>query len=94
MSRLLLLLLLSLLPNPRIQIRAGEPIKLDGKIDEGEWKDAFSTKRPLPHERAMTIRFKRTGPCWPFSECQSLLSRGWMAPTHPPPDDVMLMHLK
>lgn len=62
MSRLLLLLLLSLFPNPRIQIRAGEPIKLDGKIDEGEWKDAFSSKRPLPHGRAMTIRFKRTGP--------------------------------
>ena len=50
-----------MLPEARIQIRAGAPIVLDGKIDEGEWKDAFSTKRPLPRERTMTIRFKRTG---------------------------------
>jgi peptidyl-prolyl cis-trans isomerase B (cyclophilin B) len=64
----LLALLPVLSPEP-IPVRAGLPVRLDGRIEEAEWADAavatgkMTRLRKYPDvDRTVTLRWKRTGP--------------------------------
>jgi len=58
----LALLLLAAPAPPEIQVRTGVPIRLDGRVDEAEWADAFSISRDRPGGGTVRFRLKRTGP--------------------------------
>ncbi|MGH7162382.1 MAG: peptidylprolyl isomerase [Planctomycetota bacterium] len=57
-----LLLLLPVLAEPEIVVRAGAPVTLDGKCDSAEWEDAFAATADLAGGKSLRLLLKRTGP--------------------------------
>lgn len=57
-----LILSTQLLAQPQLELPAGEPIQLDGRIEPAEWAGAFRVSRPIEGGRKLKFLLMRTGP--------------------------------